>query len=724
MGVETGKRSFWRGSIKRLLLLPLLIVMLSLLLVQVGIYVRQYRHAIADEYRANLEMARAVAATFDSYVEEIRRDELALGESFLLPPESTPSQASALLQHTVSRYRAIESFSWISSEGRVVASSWPASTSIDVSRERWFSEIRRGRDWSMTDVARARDPSERTFEIAQGLRDRSGKLLGVVAATVYSERLGERIAVERTWSGAYSIVDSSGWLAYRYPEEVAWEHRDWVREYAEVHRALQGEEVTDAVRDAFDGRRRLSAFVPIASVGWVARASRLESEAIGPMRRSLERDAGLLAAVALLALALALLAARRIAQPLARLGEHAREVGRGRLGHRVQVSGPAELAGVAEALNRMAEEVQAREGEHQQLLEAERERARNARLLEAVQEHTLTMLAYLDRDLRFRHANPQYCQFLGRLCEDLIGRTYPEVSESKVVLETIQRVRDTGEAVHRRDLFRPPTELPKVGPTYWDVSVVPLKDETGAVEGVVVSMIDVTDRVRAREERVEMERARAQLAETMGAEINHRMKNNLVLLSGVLQLQLSGLPPDSGASHELREAIARISSLSVVHEELYEGNSGKVELNATLRRIGEIASGSLSRGDVDISVIGQSIYVPSKIGSIVAMVANELLTNAIKYGAPTNGGRVRIEVGLRREEGRVRLGVWNSGNPVPESFDVNRQNGLGLRLASGLVVEQLGGTMALRPQEGGTMAEVEIGEGVIGNRASDSAMGE
>ncbi len=724
MSVEIGKRPFRRGSIKRLLLLPLLVVMVSLLLVQIGIYVRQYRDAIADEYRANLEMARAVAATFDSYVEEIRRDELALGETFVLPPESTPSQTATLLQHTVGRYRTIRSLSWIGPDGRVVASSLPGFTGARVNRERWFGEILRGRDWAITEVARSRDPGERTFAIVQSLRDKRGRLLGVVAATVYSERLGERIAVERTGGGAYSIVDSSGWLAYRYPEEVAWEHRDWAREYAEVRRSLRGEEVTGAVRDAFDGRRRLSAFVPIASVGWVARASRLESEAIAPMRRSLKRDASLLLAVALLALAIATAAAGRIARPLARLGEYALEVGRGRLGHRVPVSGPAELAALAEAFNRMTGEVQSREHEHQQLLEAERDRARNARLLEAVQEHTLTMLAYLDRDLRFRHANTQYCQFLDHTCEDLIGRTYPEVSESKVALETIQRVRDTGEAVHLREVFRPPTELPKVGPTYWDVSVVPVKDESGAVEGIVVSVIDVTDRARAREERLEMERSRAQLAETIGAEINHRMKNNLVLLSGVLQLQLSGLPADSEASHELREAIARISSLSVVHEELYEGSSGKVELNATLRRIGEIASGSLSRGDVDISVTGQSIYVPSKIGSIVAMVANELMTNAIKYGAPVNGGRVRIEVGLRREEGKVRLRVWNSGNPVPESFNVGGQNGLGLRLASGLVMEQLEGTMSLRPQDGGTMAEVEIGEEVIGNGATDLAMGE
>lgn len=708
-----------RNSIRRLLLIRLLIVIVPLLLAQAWIHLRQYHAQIAEVYRTNLEVARAVADTFESFIEEVRHDALALGESFLLPPKLTPDQAELLLRRTADRFESMRSFSWISPEGRVVASSLPALTGRDVSREPWFQEILAGRAWTLSEVSRARAARARTFRVAQSLRDEQGRLLGVVEASLYAERLTERITLQRLEGRTYAVIDPSGWLVYRYPPgEVSWEDSDWGQLYPQVRAAIAGEEVTARIRDRFDGQVRLSAFVPISDWGWAARASSLEFEVLAPIRRNLLRDGAVVLAVALLAFAVANAAARRITQPLAQLGRHAAQVGAGRFDLQADITGPAELASLARAFNRMTEEVQSREDEHARVLELERARGSDARLLEAVQEHTMTLLAYLDPELRFRHANTHFCQFLGHPCESLIGRRYDEVSKSKVDLELLARARDTGQPVYLREVFRPAAEPPEAGAGFWDISIIPVKDDAGAVEGLVVSMVEVTDRVKAREERVEMERARAEMAETIAAETNHRMKNNLLLLSGVLQLQLSTLPRDSEAAAQLGNAISRITALSTVHEQLYQGHPGRVELGDVLRRLVELGVKALSPGAVEVSVEADPVYTSPKIGSLLAMVANELLTNAIKHGAPSAAGPAEIKVSLKPEEGWVRLSIWNSGNPIPEDFDPAQQEGLGLRLATGLIREQLGGTVTLRRHAGGTLAEVLVAESAIGNDAA------
>jgi signal transduction histidine kinase len=106
--------------------------------------------------------------------------------------------------------------------------------------------------------------------------------------------------------------------------------------------------------------------VPISSIGWVASATSLESAALAPVLRGLALDSVLLLLAAGLALLVALALGQRLIDPLSRLGEHAQAVGRGELGHRVEVTRPQELEDLAQAFNRMAEEIRAREQDREE----------------------------------------------------------------------------------------------------------------------------------------------------------------------------------------------------------------------------------------------------------------------------------------------------------------------------------------------------------------------
>jgi len=201
------------------------------------------------------------------------------------------------------------------------------------------------------------------------------------------------------------------------------------------------------------------------------------------------------------------------------------------------------------------------------------------------------------------------------------------------------------------------------------------------------------------------------------AEVNHRMKNNLAMVAGLLQLQVADHEPDSPAGVVLQSAIRRLVAVAAVHEQLYETRSEHVNVAECVRHIGRLNVDALMpHRPVALSVEGEVVEYPSKSGSMVCVIANELITNAIKHGGAGEDGRFAIRIELGRDGGRLRLAVWNSGKPVPEGFDPLEKRTMGLRLVHDLANEQYGGTLSVRPEAGGTMAEVLLDE----SRLSDA----
>jgi PAS domain S-box-containing protein len=618
----------------------------------------------------------------------------------------------------------VAALSWIGPGGRVLASSIPKLVGQNVGDVDWFRKAAASTDLIVTNLTRSRTPAENTFAVASAIRDASGAFRGVMSAVLDPAKLIDWFRIDRARSGAFSIIDGSGWLVYRYPppKSITFEQRDWGKLYRLVNEALHGRESRAVIFATYESQRRFISTTPIRSIGWAAGAGRPLEEAIAPIRQHIKRDGAVLFAVGFVALLVAAAISGRITKRIERLIRYAVRVGQGQFQSRVEEAGPGEMANLAHALNQMAGQLQDREKEHERLLHAERERAESASLLEAIQEHAQVYLAYIDLDLKYVRVNNPYCERTGLTREQIIGRCYEEVAGTPEIMACLERVRDSGEVAHLPEVARA-FKLHQGQTSYWDWTAAPVRDEQGSVYGIVVSAVDVTDLVRAREERLAAERMRAEVAETVASEINHRMKNNLVLLSSVLQMQLATQPPESHAAAQLRDAITRISSLSVVHEHLYEGQPGTVELRDVLARVGEVATNTLSQGGLEFRVNGDRVYVASKAGTTIATVANELITNAIKHGGPGKDGKPAIRVDISRQDNKLKIAVWNSGTPLPGGFDLKKQQGIGLRLIDGVVTGQLGGTFVMFSRDDGTTAEVIIDTEALGPAPTRSAVG-
>jgi PAS domain S-box-containing protein len=340
--------------------------------------------------------------------------------------------------------------------------------------------------------------------------------------------------------------------------------------------------------------------------------------------------------------------------------------------------------------------------------EAERARAEEARLFATVLDNARPLLASLDRNLCFVQVNEAYAEFAGLRPEELVGRCWDEVWHDPARVAALERVRDTGEPHEAREQRlenprRPGADL------YTDWSLVPILDAQGAVTLIVLSATDVTEQVRDREALLKAERGRAELAEALNSEIAHRVKNNLAMVAGLLRMQIAE-QPEAEISAVLRDTTGRLMAFAAVHEQMQAVGEGDLDLLSVLRHIARANREAFAQTRVVVSVEGEPVFLPHKAATNLAMAANELITNAVKHGAPGADGEVRVDVGIHLADGTLRLSVRNSGNPVPADFDVSRKRGLGLRLVWGLAAEQCGGTFALRPHAGGTTAEVVVEE--------------
>ena len=208
--------------------------------------------------------------------------------------------------------------------------------------------------------------------------------------------------------------------------------------------------------------------------------------------------------------------------------------------------------------------------------------------------------------------------------------------------------------------------------------------------------------------RMEAEQQRARMAEIVVTEVNHRLKNHLSIIAGLLQMQVLDEPEGSRAADTLHKAIARIMSVATVHEQLYESGIEKVDVLELTRGVASSLCQALGADDLEVWIHGDHASYPPGAAVSIALTVSELLTNAIKHGEPDTSGKRRAELTVTHRDETLGLTLWNSGNPVPSDFVPDGKVSMGLQLVHDIVVGQYRGTFSMSPQNGGTCAEITL----------------
>jgi PAS domain S-box-containing protein len=240
-----------------------------------------------------------------------------------------------------------------------------------------------------------------------------------------------------------------------------------------------------------------------------------------------------------------------------------------------------------------------------------------------------------------------------------------------------------------------------------EISLSPLQTEEGLF--VTSAIRDVSDR-RRFEERL---RESLHEKEVLLREIHHRVKNNLQVISSLLNLQSVHLH-DEAALAAFRESQGRIRSMALVHEKLYQsGDLARVDVGGYIQDLaGQLLRSYAPVGQVDLEVAVPELSLGVDTAIPCSLILNELISNSLKHAFP-GGRRGAIRVTLRETGAeRFTLEVEDDGIGFPEGLDPNRAETLGLQLVTTLA-EQLDGSVVRVPRAGaagGTTLRVEFGE--------------
>ncbi|WFN34180.1 PAS domain S-box protein [Methanogenium sp. S4BF] len=225
-------------------------------------------------------------------------------------------------------------------------------------------------------------------------------------------------------------------------------------------------------------------------------------------------------------------------------------------------------------------------------------------------------------------------------------------------------------------------------------------DENGAVAEYQSVGMDITEQKEA-EQKI---RDSLQEKTVLLQEVHHRVKNNLAVISSMLEMQAAKEEErDPYVATEIREAEGRIRSMAAVHEELYRSDSfGAIDVQSHFERLAhEIISTFPDAAKVTLNVKADDCRLSLETAIPVSLILNELLTNAMKYafvGTP----EYIITIQMKYDRANTTLTVSDSGVGFPDKYDPEQATTLGIRMVKTFVEYQLDGSYEIATGPGGT----------------------
>jgi len=222
-----------------------------------------------------------------------------------------------------------------------------------------------------------------------------------------------------------------------------------------------------------------------------------------------------------------------------------------------------------------------------------------------------------------------------------------------------------------------------------EVSISVVLNDHGEPVALVGVARDITERVQA-EERI---RSSLKEKEVMLKEIHHRVKNNLQVISSLLNLQ-SAQEQNPAILAALKESQGRVRSMALVHEELYRSNDlADINMDSYVRKLTAnlffAYQSATTRVALDIDV--RDVYLPVDTAIPCGLIINELISNSLKY-AFKKRQKGLVTVRFDHDGPAYSLVVSDDGVGLPKDLDIENTESLGLQLV-GTLAKQLRGAI-------------------------------
>jgi PAS domain S-box-containing protein len=307
--------------------------------------------------------------------------------------------------------------------------------------------------------------------------------------------------------------------------------------------------------------------------------------------------------------------------------------------------------------------------------------------------------------------------FLNRYGLDFFGYREEKILGCNIMDTIVPQIESTGRDLKAmiRDMCRNPENylsnenenMRKDGGRVWvSWTNTPVLDEDGRLQEILSIGSDITKRKEAEE------KLKASLAEKeiLIKEVHHRVKNNLQVVSGLLNLQALKME-DEAVRSVFNDSQHRILSMALIHQELYQSQDlARVDFGAYIRSLSRnlLASYGDQGGKVSLEVDADSALMVVDTAIPGGLILNELLSNALTHAFPDgNGGNIVVRF-RHLEDGRFHLEVSDDGVGLPDGIDIAKTETMGLQLVA-LLADPLGAELEAR-KEGGTHVSLTFKE--------------
>ena len=312
---------------------------------------------------------------------------------------------------------------------------------------------------------------------------------------------------------------------------------------------------------------------------------------------------------------------------------------------------------------------------------AEKKLKAQAAKIQAIFDSTAMLIWTVDKDYHIVSYNKifanRHFKLLGR--EVSIGSNFLELLKNHLKEEAYEELCDLFDGAFKGEKQQFEGRiLGKDGSKVWmETFFSPIYGDDNKIKEISCMSYDVSDKKFIEKQMQESLNEK----EILLQEVHHRVKNNLQVISSILNLQ-SSYVKDENSLNILRESQNRIKSMSFIHESLYQTKDfSGIEFSGYILSLANnlVHSYSLEVGMVHLKTEFEDTFLSLDQAIPCGLIANELISNSLKY-AFDKGQAGEIFVSVKHKGSKVTLIIADNGKGLPEGFDYENSESLGLQL--------------------------------------------
>jgi PAS domain S-box-containing protein len=370
----------------------------------------------------------------------------------------------------------------------------------------------------------------------------------------------------------------------------------------------------------------------------------------------------------------------------------------------------------------VAQDISSRKDLEEQLHKAQR-------YSQGIIDSAMDMIIVVDKNYNILEFNQAAQNVFGYSLEEVIGRHVSMLSPNNP-----EAVKNVMETLNEKGSFKgEATNMRKDGEHFIaDMAISLFMDENNNPNGFVGSLRDITENKRLEmelaiyhvnleakviERTAELTDANIKVndslheKEVLLREIHHRVKNNLQIVSSLLESQTRYID-DHRILAMFKDSQNRIASMALIHEKLYQSTSlSKINIAEYIKDLADnlLITYSETSSNITMNIKSEPISLNIETAIPCGLIINEIITNSLKYAFPDNrSGLITINFNSDQDN-NLTLIVADNGIGLPRDFDLTKSKSLGLSLINSLAKRQLDGTIEI-VDNNGTLFKISFTE--------------